>query len=78
LEDSVPVPALSIHTKATFSEINEVKKFRRNKWGQLQIPSEEETEDFSKDERWTVRPVFVVVVAILCAAAVIFQMLSKP
>lgn len=74
----MPVPALSIHTKATFLEINKVKKFRRNKWGQLQIPSEEDAEDFSKDERWTVRPIFVIVAAILCAAAVIFQMFSKP
>jgi hypothetical protein len=74
----VLAPALLVHIKATFLEVHEMKKFRLDKWGQLRIPSEDEpTENFIKDERWTVRPIFVVVAAILCAAVVIFEMLHK-
>lgn len=68
---------MSIHTRAIFLEIHDMKKFRLNNWGQLQVPSEEEMKDFSKDERWTVRPIFVIAAAILCAAAVAFQILIR-
>jgi hypothetical protein len=30
-------------------------------------------ESFSKDDRWTVRPLFVVVAALLCAGAIIYD-----
>ena len=50
-----------------------MKKFRLNKWGQLQIPSEEEMDNFSKDDRWTVRAGFVIAAAVLMLAAVIFD-----
>jgi hypothetical protein len=50
-----------------------MKKFRLNKWGQLQIPSDVEIENFSKDDRWTVRAGFVIAAAVLIVAAVIFD-----
>jgi hypothetical protein len=53
----------------------EMRKFRLTKWGQLQPLSESEMDQaFSKDERWTVRPIFVVFAVILCAGAVIYDM----
>jgi hypothetical protein len=55
-----------------------MRKFRLTKWGQLQqLPKSEMDQSFSKDERWTVRPIFVVVAVILCAGAVIYDMFRK-
>jgi hypothetical protein len=59
-------------------EISEMKKFRLDKWGQLRIPSEDEpAENFIKGERWTVRPIFVIAVAILFAIVLIFEVLKR-
>ena len=55
-----------------------MKKFRLDKWGQLRIPSEDEpAENFIKVERWTVRPIFVIAVAILFAIVLIFEVLKR-
>jgi hypothetical protein len=45
-----------------------MKKFRLTKSGQLrQLSNDEMDEAFSKDDRWTVRPVFVILVALMFA-----------
>jgi hypothetical protein len=55
-----------------------MRKFRLTKWGQLQQLSESEMDQsFSKDESLTVRPMFVVVAVLLCAGAVIYDMVRK-
>jgi transposase len=55
-----------------------MKKFRLDKWGQLRIPSEDEpAENFVKGERWTVRPLFVIAVAILFAVVLTFEVFNR-
>jgi hypothetical protein len=51
-----------------------MKKFRLTKWGQLvQLSEDEMDESFSKDDRWTVRAIFVVVAVGLIVAALAFD-----
>jgi hypothetical protein len=54
-----------------------MRKFRLTKWGQLQPLSENEMDQaFSKDERWTVRPIFVVAAVILCGSRYLLHVLQ--
>jgi hypothetical protein len=53
-----------------------MRKFRLTKWGQLvQLSEDEMDEALSKDDRWTVRPGFVIVAAIVCAVVVLYDWL---
>jgi hypothetical protein len=52
-----------------------MRKWRLTKWGQLQqLPEDEMDQAFSNDERWTVRPIFVLAIEILFAVVFFLTM----
>jgi hypothetical protein len=55
-----------------------MRKWRLTKWGQIQqLPEDEMDQAFSNDERWTVRLIFVLAIAILFAIVFFLTLMHK-
>ena len=67
-----------LQTSRTWHKLALMRKFRLDKWGQLRMPeADEPTDNFVKGERWTVRPIFGILVGILVAAGWLFFIFHK-